>query len=190
MKNFKKDKQNHRINQNKIVIFTICGIVTLAALSFFAYKMLVKPNTNQISNPGTDTSVNDINMEPATEEEKQQAEDHKDDLVKQQETEANPKPAGQKKQVSPSISSADQTMISVFVSGVFEDGGTCTATITGPGNTIKKTSVGFANASYTSCEPIFLSRSDFSKSGTWSVSVAYSSSTADGTSANREFNVQ
>jgi hypothetical protein len=75
----------------------------------------------------------------------------------------------------------DKTTINAFVTGVFEDDGTCTATLTQGAQTITRTSVGFKNASYTQCTPINLSAANLGTSP-WSVVVSYSSGTASGSS--------
>lgn len=89
-----------------------------------------------------------------------------------------------KKVVTPVITSASKSGATVaifsYVSGVIEDGGTCTFTFSGS-TTITYTSQGVANASNTDCR---LSKSDsrFS-SGSWKVTLSYSSTKASGKSA-------
>lgn len=72
--------------------------------------------------------------------------------------------------------------------GVFEEGGTCTATFVKDGETRSKTSVGFQNSSYTQCAPIDLEPGFLTK-GTWSVVVSYASPKAEGASISKNFEV-
>lgn len=97
-----------------------------------------------------------------------------------------PAPA-QKKTVTPTITSdgynsAGQVEIDAYVAGVFEDGGTCTMTATQGSQRVTATSTGYKNVSQTSCHNIILDKSKFASGGTWTVTVEYSSNTAEGTS--------
>ena len=126
----------------------------------------------------SDTQSSDyVNLNPPTEQEKRDAEENKNNLAET----PNPPPmtSDGKKQVTPQIISADRSEVRAYVPGVFEDGGTCTATATKAGEAPKTaTSKGFKNVSYTQCEPINWSL----PSGGWSVIVSYSSTAAKGTS--------
>ena len=127
-----------------------------------------------------------------TDQEKQDADAHKDEVVQQQELEANP-PTGQKN-VTPVITSVSQNGAEIFASGfvpgIFEDGGSCTFTFTKGGASVVKTVGAFANASTTSCTNVTATRGEFSQAGNWSLVVTYSSPQAKGASAPKEFTVQ
>jgi hypothetical protein len=135
--------------------------------------------------PGAGEQTNQINYDPPTEEEKQAAEDTKQDIDP---SPTPPTPAGSLRSVTPTITFADRNGASAYVTGVFEDGGTCTATFTHGGDKITATSEGFQNASYTSCAPLKLA-SPINIQGDWNVSVSYASKTAAGTSAAYAFKV-
>ena len=130
--------------------------------------------------PGADSSESQsgdyINLNPPTDQEKQQADKNKKSLA--EEPSPPPPTSNGKKQVTPQIISASLSEVRAYVEGVFEDGGTCTATATSGTQTKTATSKGFKNVSYTQCEPIGWSL----LSGSWSVVVSYSSSNAQGNS--------
>jgi hypothetical protein len=92
-----------------------------------------------------------------------------------------------KKEVSPVVTYANQDgdniVIRAYVSGIFEDGGTCKATLTLAGESVSSTSKGFGNVSYTSCKSIVVARNQFSSAGNWSLVMKYSSKTAGGSSS-------
>ena len=128
-----------------------------------------------------------VNLNPPTEEEKQQAEDHKKDLSNPPTSKPPTTPSG-KTQVTPVITSATQNEVRAFVQGVIEDGGTCSAILTKGPSSITKTSSGIANVSYTTCQPIDISGS--LTKGTWTLKVSYSSAKAEGSSASQTLEVQ
>lgn len=129
------------------------------------------------------TDTPKTNYVPATPTEKGESENTKDSIVKQQgdtpsSTSTTP---GQKKSVTPVITNANGS-INGYVSGIFEEGGTCTATFTMDSKVLSKTSAGFGNVSYTQCAPINL-EPGFLSPGTWRITLKYSSTTAEGSSA-------
>jgi hypothetical protein len=144
------------------------------------------PTGSLTSAKRTTDQKDDINSSPPTAEEKAQADAQKDQNISRANDE---KAAGQstsnsKRSVTPVITNknpGDPVTISGYVSGVFEDGGVCTATLTQNGKTVTATSQGFKNVSTTNCAPISIARSQL-PGGTWQVSLSYSSAAAEGTS--------
>lgn len=136
------------------------------------------------------TSVSDtqegpkIDLSPPTEADKQQVEEHKDDLAQQQE-QSNQNTNSSQKTVTPVITSVSRDRVSGYIPGVVEDGGTCTITLVKGSETVTKTSAGFINASYTSCTPFSVSLA----SGKWKVTLEYSSQKAKG-STTQEWTVE
>lgn len=118
-----------------------------------------------------------IKLAPPTKDEKQQVEDHKSDLAKQEAAANSSSSSGTKTSsvviTSPSSSNPAGTGVRAYVNGVFEEGGTCTATATQGSSTVAKSSTGFGNVSYTQCAPI-----DWDAplgAGKWTISVSYKS---------------
>jgi len=134
-----------------------------------------------------------INYTPATLTEKQENNDAKDKIVDQQKNNPTSSPStnpsnDSKKSVTPTITNTNGS-INALVSGVFEEGGVCTANFTKGSSTLSKTSVGFQNASYTQCAPMDIG-SGFLSPGVWNVTVSYVSATAAGTSASQTMEIQ
>lgn len=120
-----------------------------------------------------------VTLAPPTKQEKQEVEDHKSELAKNAAASSSASATQTKTSsviiTSPSSSNPSQYGVRAYVSGVFEEGGTCTATATQGGASISKTSLGFGNVSYTQCAPI-----DWDSPlgvGRWSIAVSYKSAT-------------
>lgn len=139
-----------------------------------------------------DSPATQIETSPSTEQEKQETEAHKDELAEQAQAEKDKPPVEEdapKKSVTPVITNASQNATTVtvnsFVSGILENNGNCTMKAVKGSLTVSKTVQASANASTTDCAPFLVNRSDFPETGEWSVTVTYSSSTAEGTSQPR-----
>lgn len=164
-----------------LIMILVIGVISGGL--FFA-KTRSTENQNTTNKPARDSAG--TNLAPPTEEEKAETEAYKKELGQSAQP-TNTSENG-KKQVTPFITGADKQEISAYVSGIIEEGGTCTATLTKDGKTLTKTSKGFGNVSYTSCEPIDVSGS--LENGNWSVVVSYSSGTTDGKSEAKVFTVE
>lgn len=173
-----KRNQSLRVNKKLLVALFLVGVLTLAGLTL-KLRSASPPNNTQPSADGKP-----VNLNPPTEQEIAETEAHKKDLA--QSSPPAPSSSG-KKQVTPVITNASKAEITAYIPVVFEEGGTCTATLTKGDKTITKTSKGFGNVSYTSCEPINVAGS--LDSGSWTVIVSYSSSAAEGKSAPKVFTV-
>jgi hypothetical protein len=181
-------KNKKRSNKKKIVLIVI--IVVLAVLSsIFAYYYFTdeKPATsNTAGSSPSPTNEPKINLDPPTDDEKKDSDRAKDVIVDQQQ---NPTPTTNT--VTPIVTYADynnatkQLEVGAFVSGVVQDGGTCTFKLTKGSQTFTKQTTGFANAQNTGCPALSANRSDIPSSGTWSVVVSYSSTSHSGVSQNQ-----
>ena len=168
----------------KLSVLTGLILLVIAGGSFVAFRYFRHKTASKDSSPKpTET----INYSPASPVEKKESEDNKDRIVDEQNQAQNTpsSAAGTKKSVTPTIVSADSHNVSAYVTGIFEEGGTCTATFTKDSTKNSQTSSGFQNVSYTQCAPISLADGLLS-SGTWSLVVSYSSSTAEGASASKQ----
>lgn len=155
----------------------VAVVILVAAAGFLTYRHYHKTTPTTTGDPT-------IKLAPATPEEKQETEEHKDDIVKDQQQPTPPPDT--KKSVTPVITLANKTEVRAYVSGVFEDSGTCTATATQGSKTVTKSSAGFGNVSTTQCTP--LTWDTPLGAGTWQVIVRYNSPTASGQSASTEVN--
>lgn len=132
-----------------------------------------------------------VNFSPPTDDDKKAVEDNKSDIVANN---ANTSPAASSlKPVIPVISDATQydsrVEVRSYVPGVFENGGTCTVTVSKGDQTLTKPVNGSKDATTTSCEVVLIRRSEFAIAGTWDVTVTYLSGTAKGTSAVKKLEV-
>jgi len=129
---------------------------------------------------------------PSKEQEQQETDAHKDELAKQYQEQQNntaSPPADQKKSVTPVITNASVEGVSGYVTGVIEEGGSCTYTFTKGDAKFTKTANGVANVSNTSCPFVSLTKNDFSSSGDWQMVFNYDSSNASGSSAAKTITV-
>lgn len=145
--------------------------------------------TNLINNEAP-PSQDGINYGPPTEEELQETEANKEGLVN---NESTPSPSsspalGQKKSVTVEITAWGQNAsnqsveVSGYVSGIIEDGGTCTATMEMGTQKVTSARTATINAQNTSCGFITVDRSKLTP-GNWKVTLSYSSSGAEGSSS-------
>lgn len=174
----KKNKKRRAL----IWVATIVGAVVFITAAYLTFGQSLF--RQEIAGPTTDPT---IAFTPATEDEKQQADQNKERLAEtKQESEATipsdgQTPSSNKKSVKPTVTEASRSSVKGYITGIFEEGGVCTATFTKDGSTLTKTSDGFQNASYTQCSPIDLP-SDFLAPGKWAVTLSYSSTQSAGES--------
>ncbi len=139
----------------------------------------------------------DVNLNPPTVEDKKEAEQNKEKISQEQEKEGpqipQPQPESANKK-TPFITFAGQegqsVEVSGYVTGIFEDGGTCTATFTQNSRKVTASSQGFKDSDHTTCTPILVQRNQFPASGTWSATLSYNSSQGSGTSESRNVTIQ
>lgn len=141
----------------------------------------------------TDPTGGNVNLSPATEEDKKRAEDNKQRIINKQEQETT-QPTSGTKSVKPVITYAGQygqnIEVGAYVGGIFEDEGTCTATFTQGARTITKSVQGVKDVNSVACPVMSVSVEDLQSKGIWSVVVNYSSSTARGDSDSRQIGVK
>lgn len=177
----------------KNLLFLLLPVVLLAVGGTGYYKTRQQANETVV----TDTNqpgVEKIDLSPPTEEDKQQVDRHKEAVAKQQERENQPAPSGLR-QVKPFISNAgyygNKVEVRSFIPEVYEAGGTCVITLVKGSDKVVKESLSVKGATTTDCPPAFISRSELpNPAGTWTVTVAYSSPTAEGISESRTVEVQ
>jgi hypothetical protein len=144
------------------------------------------PVSTKSTQPSTDQK-SQIDYSPPTAQEKAEA-NAKSNAIAQTNNDKNAQSSSGKKSVTPIITnrpsgSDDPITVRGQVSGVFENGGTCTATFTQSGKQpVSATSQGIAAGTYTTCPPIIISHSQLS-GGKWQITLSYSSASAEGTSS-------
>lgn len=164
---------------SKPVVITLVSILTIIFVVVIYLK--THNSTNRASVTGSNTKAGTgTQYSGPTDAENKETQALKDKIAN--ESQPSTVPNGTKRTVTPVITSASATEVRSYVPGVAEDNGTCTATYTKDSNTFKKSSIGFINASSTTCTVIETMRSEFSIPGTWSVSISYTSATVQGVS--------
>lgn len=177
----KKQSLSLQKNSKRPVMLWGSVLIIICILAFLGYLAF---NRGSVNNELTGTTAEPyINLDPPTETDKLEADQNKERLTQTKEVEESdiPSNSSQKKSVKPTITEASRNTVRGYVTGIFEEGGTCTANFTKDGQTLTKTSEGFQNASYTQCAPIDFA-SDFLSSGKWAVKLTYSSSVSAGES--------
>jgi hypothetical protein len=150
-----------------------------------------KTDTNR-SNAGQGASEA-VNYSPPTEEEKQQADDNKSRLDNDQKTSVTRTAEG-KVSVKPVITYAGQQNgkieVGSYVPGIFEDGGTCTATFSKDSRKVSRDVNGVKEGNSTFCPMFNVSASDLQEKGSWTVVVYYNSPNSSGNSDTTTFEVK
>jgi hypothetical protein len=183
----RRQKKSSTFPKKKLLLL-IAGLVAVSALVFYLVNR--NDSDNSLADNTSNRSAEDsdgINFDPPTEEEKKATDENKEKIPDGNPTPSTTPPSN-KKQVQVVISYADTSGIGAYAVGVFEEGGTCTATIKQSGKTFTKTSTGFGNASYTQCTPMSLDGLGVDTSKQWEVTVSYSSAAAEGTSSKTTVN--
>ncbi|MDB5170458.1 MAG: hypothetical protein JWO35_152 [Candidatus Saccharibacteria bacterium] len=182
-----KIKKQSKLNKKILLLALI--VIAIAGGGFYA-KL---GSDNKVESAKNTAEKQKINYDPPTAEDNKRVDDNKQRIVNQQQQQGaqTPQDTTTKKSVTPIISYAEQTQaggnieVGGRVSGVFEDGGTCTATFTQGSKTFVKSSTGVKNVSDVACPALSAAFSEFLATGSWSVTLSYASSTATGSSAAR-----
>jgi hypothetical protein len=170
-------KQKQYTSKKTIFIISII-LVVLAIGGVVAYKHFHKPKPDFSGTAG----VSEVNYGPPTKEEQQAGNDQKEKNVTQQENETKPNDGKATVVITDASYYADSNTVEVraFVSNIVEDGGTCTVVFEKNGQKVTQTHAAFKDAKTTQCGALDTPRSQFPSTGTWNVTLTYTSSTATG----------
>jgi len=182
-------KQKPKKTSFKKPLLIGAGVIAILALAYGGYRLYTHFTgaPHSLAQPAPDAPK--VNYDPPSETEKQETEQHKSDITKDD----NPAPAPSPTPgttVTPVIVSAyyaksSQTLeVRAFIQGIIEGGGTCTLNvISGSATVLTKDSAGIANASTTDCTPFSIS--PYTLPAEAKVTVSYKSAAAAGQSAER-----
>lgn len=181
-----------RAPRKKLFVVFILLVLLLIASGGVLYKYRINRNSTapaaETNPPGTEK----LDLSPATKTDQQQADQHKEDLIKKEEQQS-PAPA-EGNSVKPTIISASYSNSKVtvrsFIPGIVEDNGTCTLTLTQGSQKVTKQGPAVRNAQTTDCAPLSVERSEIPSSGTWKATIAYKSAVSSGTSDEKSVEVQ
>lgn len=184
-----------KINKQKKKTLSIIVIVVLLALIGSGLTYAVINNRNADSSEKTDS----INYDPPTQAEIDSSQDAKDRIIEDTKNEDKSQSGNNdtstgsnstsKKTVTVGISYADirdgSLEIRAFTPSVISGAGTCTAVVTKGSQRITKETAAFIDAKSTICEPVYIPTSQLD-TGTWNITVTFSSKTHTGTSGAME----
>lgn len=166
-------KQNKKQSKKLLLAYIAAALfITGAVLSFYVLK---SSKSNSKPSPVATTVEERIDLTPATDEEIKAADENKEQIVQREEAfkDSETKQPSKESPAKIVIVETTNSAVKLYVSGVFEENGTCTATAISGQKTYTKSSVGFQNATYTQCAPI---RWDTALTpGTWSLTLNYKS---------------
>lgn len=180
-------KQNTK-SKYLALLFVIAIVVLCLSILY------VKKHKNTTSStPAATTGT--INLKPATAEDKQRVDQTKNTIVQKDESIQQQGSSSSKKSVTPTITYANQSPngeveIDGYVSGVYEDGGTCTATLKLNGATVTRDVQAVKNVNSVNCPAIVISKDSFATKGSWTVALSYTSNTAAGISTTKQIVIQ
>ncbi|MCA9331808.1 hypothetical protein KC968_02600 [Candidatus Saccharibacteria bacterium] len=162
----------------------VAGAIVLIALIGGGIYARSRQNTTpaQMSKPTSaqQTGQDTINYDPASREDNRQNDANKEKIVEEQKQQDNSDPGiTTLKSVTVTITSADIYSVFANVTGVVEDGGTCTAVFSNGTQTLSTTSTSVANVSYTQCGRMATPK--LTGQG-WTATVSYKSNSAQGVS--------
>ncbi len=182
---------NNKLKNNKKKVLIPILLLAAIILCLVVYFSNRQSKDNKVS--PVPLKAGSVNYDPPTDQEKKDAEDHKDDLAKQYEN-SQVQNSG-KKTVTPVITSSSSQSstpitINTYVPGIVEDSGTCNLIFISGSKTISKTVNAFANVSNTNCEPVLIQKSEFNGISKWTLSVSYTSSSAEGISAKQDMEIK
>ncbi len=171
------------MNKNKKLLTLVLILLLIGLVLFILEKTKV---TNFYENtPASNTTTTNqptINLDPPTEEEAKAGDEIKEDIIKNEAAQQQ-KPTDDKTKAEVVIVDSTQydneIEVRAFVSNVIKDG-TCTFVFTNGSEKITKTMPAPADASSTPCMTLVVPRTEFSKTGTWNLTVSYANDTASG----------
>lgn len=182
-------------NSSKKFLIISLIVALLAIGAGIAYYLNQRAHNSEQS-PQSPTSEETLNLNPPTKEDLQRVNDNKQgNLAREEALENQPAPQpGTKKAVKPVITYSGQygpaVEVGGYINGVFEDGGTCTATFTRGGASFSKSVQAVKNTNSVDCPVMMAQNSEFAQKGTWSVAVIYNSVSASGASDPKQLEVQ
>lgn len=179
--------QKKSSSRKKVTIIAITVLVLLVAAAAFAYKMKLWPFLTS-----SHSTTNGVNYNPPT-----KAQSNATGSTKQSNTtektgsDASPSPtpsttSGQKPTVNMQITAANETSGTLYIRTLIEtisSSGTCTLSMSGPGNQTYTATAGVqANPSTSTCQGFNVPVSSLS-SGTWHILINYEDSNVKATAS-------
>ena len=162
----------HKQHYKKTIIISLLFVALISGIGAFAYVNYINKDAK------TETPIGGVNYDPPTKAEKQETEEFK---KKQQEESSidNTSPKNVSSNVVITYISSSEAR--GYVTGVVEDGGTCTATLTKGSQKVATSSTAIADVNKSTCGLLTLNSSQLSQ-GDWQVVLSYKSASIDASS--------
>lgn len=179
-----------------ITKYWIIGGITfilIATLGYLAYAYQSKAawpfQTKESDTTSENRDVNQVDYGPPSKEDVEQSQTGKQNATNEGSSQNNATPTSPsttKKSVAVGISFADvvdnKVEIRAFTPSITEGGGICTAQLQKGSMVVSVSSEAFIDSSSSVCNPIYIDMSKFPEKGNWSLTVTYSSNSAEGVS--------
>jgi hypothetical protein len=188
-KNTSQFKQKQTRQKKKNILIFIGLIFFVAVLLLIFEKTGITNFYEKNVDSESQSPIDGINLQPATEEEIQDAEDNKLQIVdlkdKQSQTTEEEQTSTYKTEVKPVIGYIEvlegQINANGFITTMIEEGGTCTLKLTKDDQSFQTTSTSLADAQSTVCGLMQISANGLSQ-GNWIATISYSSDKYEGLS--------
>lgn len=155
-------------SKKKIVLLSVVALALLLGGIVFAVDRYVLRDNDKSELP-----VGGVNYDPPTSVEKNEAEEHKKTLEQQVNA-----PSGSTDVIITSLSVGETRG---YISGIVEDGGTCSLTLTKGDVKVTGSSTALGDVNKTTCGPISITSPQLT-SGEWNASLSYISPSTSSTS--------
>lgn len=176
-------------NMKKKLLITLILIALIALGAFLVLG--TKKNSITPSNSGEPREVNSVDYGGPTELEKQAGDSQKENNVDRDTIDKGPRPSTAEIIIVDSSQYDSTFEIRSYISNIFEDGGSCTVTLTKANNpTISRTGPATSSATNTQCPKTNIPVSEFTSKGEWQLVITYSSASATGSTPQKAINIK
>lgn len=185
-------KTNKKKKTSKYWVITSIILALVVILGYFAYAYMSKNawpfKATTTSTASENRDINEVDYGPPSQEDIDQSQTGKQNTTNDDSSTENNPPTNSstKKSVAVGVPFADvvdnNVEIRAFTPGIIEGGGKCTAQLQKGSKIVTATSEAFIDSSSSQCNPIYINLSSFPEKGEWSLTVQYSSNSAEGTS--------
>ncbi len=172
-------KYKAKRSKKKLLVFLVIIAIVLCAATVLYFLVIRKSDTD-----------NTASYSPPTAEEKQQAEDHKEEIIRKESDQPAESPVSGTNVFITYAEQFNQNInASGYISGIIEEGGTCTLTLTKGSHTITRSKPALPDAKHTTCPDFNIPRGDIPEAGTWKITIGYSSDTTNKVSASQDIEI-
>ncbi len=171
-----------QIKKHQTIILAFIILTVLLGLVFVAFnRNSPKPDAK---NQTTGSTSSPINYNPPSAEEKKASDDQKQSNVARTKTDASPTVDDSAAVVISDASQYDDVVeVRAYITSLYDEAGTCTATFTKDGQTVSVENPAFKDAKTTQCGALNIARQKFSSGGNWQLSVTYTSGKISGSAS-------